>query len=248
MRPRLLILNPNTTPAITAMLAHHAAACCADQALIDTATARFGPAYISTEAGLAIAAHAALDTLAAHAAGHGLPDTVLIGCFGDPGLWALREASPTPVTGLAEAAMLAAAAQGTYAIVTAGVAWGPMLRRLAQALALDAPLRCIHTLTATGGELAAEPQRAEALLIEACRAVCRQHPGLGSIIIGGAGLAGLAARIAPAVGVPMIDSVDAGVRHALALAHQRGAMGRGGAAAAQPPSIGLSAELSRWLG
>lgn len=245
MPSRLLILNPNTTPAITAMLARHAQAACNGQARIDTATARFGPAYISTEAGLAIAGHAALDALAAHAAEHGVPDAVLIGCFGDPGLWALREAARTRVTGLAEAAMLEAAAQGPYAIVTAGAAWEPMLRRLAQALALDTPLRCIHTVAATGGELAAQPARAEALLIEACREVSRLHPALGSIVIGGAGLAGLAARIAPAVGVPLIDSVDAGVHHALALA---GAPGKAAAAAPQPPSTGLSAELSRWLG
>lgn len=245
MHPRLLILNPNTTPAITALLARHAQAACNGRARIDTGTARFGPAYISTEAGLAIAGHAALDALAVHAADRGVPDAVLIGCFGDPGLWAVREAARAPVTGLAEAAMLEAAARGPYAIVTAGATWEPMLRRLAQALALDAPLRCIHAVAATGGELATQPARAEALLLEACRQVSHLHPSLGSIVIGGAGLAGLAARIAPAVGVPLIDSVDAGVRHALALA---GAPGRAATAAPQPPSTGLSAELSRWLG
>jgi hypothetical protein len=37
---------------------------------------------------------------------------VLIGCFGDPGLFALRESSACPVTGLAEASFIEAARRG----------------------------------------------------------------------------------------------------------------------------------------
>jgi allantoin racemase len=36
-----------------------------------------------------------------------------------------------------------------------------------------------------------------------------------SVILGGAGLAGMAAAIQPAIGVPVIDSVQAGARWAL---------------------------------
>ena len=58
-------------------------------------------------------------------------DGVLIGCFGDPGLFALREVSGCPVTGLAEASFIRAAALGPFAIVTGGERWKPMLQRLA---------------------------------------------------------------------------------------------------------------------
>lgn len=71
---------------------------------------------------------------------------MLIGCFGDPGLLALRESSPVPVTGLAEAAFIEASRHGRFAIVTGGARWGPMLQRLAQALGQAAALAEMATL------------------------------------------------------------------------------------------------------
>ncbi len=183
--------------------------------VVRTATARFGAPYIACEASYAVAAHAALDAWA-----HDLaqpqpqPDAVLIGCFGDPGLMALRESSPVPVTGLAEASFIEAARHGRYAIVTGGERWGPMLQRLAQALGHSHGLAGIHTVAPTGSQLAADPEAARALLVEACRDVVRQM-GVQAVILGGAGLAGMAAAVQPQVAVPVIDSVVAGAHWAL---------------------------------
>ena len=57
----------------------------------------------------------------------------------------------------------------------------------------------------TGAQLAADPQAARALLAQACR----------DVIVGGAGLAGMAAAVQPQVAVPVIDSVVAGANWAL---------------------------------
>ncbi|MDH4450588.1 MAG: aspartate/glutamate racemase family protein, partial [Rhodoferax sp.] len=43
------------------------------------------------------------------------------------------------------------------------------------------------------------------------------HPQVRSIVLGGAGLAGMAAAVQPLVPVPVIDSVVAGTTHALSL-------------------------------
>ena len=51
------------------------------------------------------------------------------------------------------------------------------------------------------------------MLLQACRDVL-QRQRVNSIIIGGAGLLGLAARIQADLSVPLIDSVLAGVRQA----------------------------------
>ena len=139
---------------------------------------------------------------------------MLIGCFGDPGLLALRESSPVPVTGLAEAAFIEAARHGRFAIVTGGERWGPMLQRLAQALGHAPLLAGIHTVAPTGAQLAADPVAARALLAQACRDAVRQL-GAQTVILGGAGLAGMAAGIQPGLGVPIIDSVLAGAHWAL---------------------------------
>ncbi len=218
--PRLLLINPNTSASISALIQKHAQAAAGPQAQVATRTARFGAPYISCEASYAVAAHATLDAWAAAIAPEQARfDSVLIGCFGDPGLLALRQVSQLPVTGLAEASFIAAAEQGRFAIVTGGERWKPMLERLAHSLGFGEQLAGIHTVTATGAELAADPLAAQVLLARACNEAARRW-GVQSVILGGAGLAGMAAAIQPVVGVPVIDSVLAGVAHALRCAQQ----------------------------
>ena len=207
---KLLVINPNTTAAVTELLRQHVAAAAGPAVTVATATAHFGAAYIASEASYAVAGHAALDAYAAHVAAEGAPDAVLLGCFGDPGVAGLRELSGLPVIGLAEAAMQQASALGRYAIVTGGAAWGPMLQRLALSLGLAGSLDAIHTVAPSGAELAADPERAHDLLRDAC--VQAMLPGVRSVILGGAGLAGMAARLQGELPLPLIDSVVAGTQ------------------------------------
>ena len=212
---QLLVINPNTSASVSALLQRHVQAAAGPQVAVRTATARLGAAYIACEASYAVAAHAALDAWAhALAQPAARPEAVLIGCFGDPGLMALRESSPVPVTGLAEASFFEAARHGRFAIVTGGARWAPMLQRLAQQLGHAAALAGIHTVAPTGAQLAADPEAARALLAQACRDAARQT-GARAVILGGAGLAGLAAALQFQVEVPVIDSVLAGARWAL---------------------------------
>lgn len=216
---KLLVINPNTSASVSRLLQTHVQAASGLQVQVRTVTARFGAPYISDEASYAVAAHAALDAWAAALVGpdgapQEPPDAVLIGCFGDPGLLALRESSPVPVTGLAEASFIEAARHGRFAIVTGGQRWGPMLQRLAQALGHAPMLAGIHTVAPTGAQLAADPASARTLLSQACRDAVRQL-GAQTVILGGAGLAGMAAAIQPGLGVPIIDSVLAGTHWAL---------------------------------
>ena len=212
---KLLVINPNTSASVSTLLQTHVQAAAGLHVQVRTVTARFGAPYIADEASYAVAAHAALDAWAAALTEtENTPDAVLIGCFGDPGLLALRESSPVPITGLAEAAFIDAARHGRFAIVTGGTRWGPMLQRLAQALGHAPQLAGIHTVLPTGAQLAADPVAARALLAQACREVVRQM-GVQAVILGGAGLAGIAAAIQPQVSLPVIDSVVAGTTWAL---------------------------------
>lgn len=209
---RILVINPNTSEGVTALLRTHAQAA-APEAQVHAVTAPFGAAYIVDERSYAIAAHATLDAWSAARAG-GEPDAVLIGCFGDPGLFALRECSTVPVAGLAEASFTEAARHGRFAVVTGGERWGPMLQRLALVLGHGDALAGIHTVAPSGAQLAADPAAARTLLAQACREAAQRF-GATSVIVGGAGLAGMAAALQEHVGVPLIDSVAAGARAAL---------------------------------
>ncbi|WP_326535334.1 aspartate/glutamate racemase family protein [Pseudorhodoferax sp.] len=215
---QLLVINPNTSAHVTALLQQHVQREAGAGVQVQSVTARLGAPYIACEASYAVAAHAALDAWAAALAkpGSAAPDAVLIGCFGDPGLFALREASPVPVTGLAEAAFAEAAQQGRFAIVTGGARWVSMLERLALALGHQA-LAGIHTVAPTGAQLMADPQGARALLARACQEAAERWDAQ-AVIVGGAGLAGVAAAIQDQVRVPLVDSVGAGARMVLGAA------------------------------
>ncbi len=211
---RLLVINPNTSASISALLDQHAHVLAGPQVLVQTVTARFGAPYIACESSYAVASHAVLDAWAAAQSAGTVFDAVLIGCFGDPGLFALRDICAAPVTGLAEAAFIEAAKSGPFAIVTGGTRWQPMLARLANNLGFGKLLAGIHTVPQSGAELALDPAAAQETLSQCCLEAATRF-GAKSIILGGAGLAGMAARIQPQVSLPLIDSVSAGVHHAL---------------------------------
>jgi Asp/Glu/hydantoin racemase len=148
------------------------------------------------------------------------------------------------VLGLAEAAVNAALAIAPrFGVVTGGAAWGPMLHEFFAGRGQAAALAGVRTVAPTGGEMARDPVGAAALLAAECRA-CAERDGAGVVILGGAGLAGFAEAIADRVPVPVVCSVEAGLRGAIAAL--------GGARADMLPhrpveTVGLSPALSALL-
>lgn len=240
---RLLIINPNTTDAMTRKVEAIARSHLPATMRITAVSGRFGPRYIASRATFAIAGHAALDAYAEHGRD---ADAILLACFGDPGLDALRELSPVPVIGLVEAAWQEAAAHGRrYAIVTGGVLWQAMLREMLLVRGLSDNLASIRTVAPDGGMIARDPDGALQILIEACDA-CVCEDGAEAVILGGVGLVGLAERIASVRDYPVICSVMAGMRAVAAI----GADHRPGPAPRAPirvDSIGLAPQLAGLL-
>jgi Asp/Glu/hydantoin racemase len=198
---RCLVINPNTSEAVTDTVL---AACRQAQPGVrwEGATARFGAAYIADEVAYAKAAHAALDAYEAFYCGQ---DAVLLACFGDPGLLALRELARVPVIGLAQSSFEAAAQRGCFAVVTGGHAWAPMLSRFARLHGLDAKLVGIHTIDWTGAQIAADPDSAlDALVAAAQKGI---DAGAQCILLGGAALTGLTPSLQPRLSVPVLDNV-----------------------------------------
>jgi Asp/Glu/hydantoin racemase len=239
----LLLINPNTTPSITDLVLKNAKRFAAKGTRLRAVTGAFGPRYIASRIGYAVAGHAAVDALAND---RGAKNAVVLACFGDPGLAALKEVSPVPVVGMAEAAVLQAAAIGKrFSIVTGGVRWKPMLEEFVAAQGLAARLASVRTVAPTGADIARNPKAAMALLAKSCRA-CVREDGADVVILGGAGLAGLAEKLKGDVDVPLLDGLASAIAMAEGLARQRPA-GLG-----QKPdpveSIGLSKGLAKLIG
>jgi allantoin racemase len=203
---RLILINPNTTAAITAKVAAEARRIGGAGVEIIPVTGAFGARYIASRAAYAVAAHAALDAYANCREPH---DAVALACFGDPGLDALREIAPKPVIGMADASIAAASRLGgKFAIVTGGAPWVAMLEEFVAARGLGARLASVRAVAQTGGAIAADPDASLDALARACQNAADQD-GADVVILGGAGLAGLTSRIKDKVPVPLIDCVEA---------------------------------------
>ena len=211
---RILILNPNTSADVTARLAAAAKQAAAQGTIIGTATATRGVPYIATRAEAQIGGAIALEMLAEL---HGDYDAAIIAAFGDPGLLGARELFDIPVIGMAEASMLTACMLGRrFAIATFARALGPWYQdcvdmhglagRCAGIRTLDDPFKSIGNVQDEKESLLAELAKKTALELEA-----------DAVILAGAPLAGLAARIKDRVPVPVVDQMAAAVKQAEAL-------------------------------
>lgn len=239
----ILLINPNTTPSITDLVLKTAQGFASPGTKLRAVSGAFGPRYIASRVGYAIAGHAAVD---AFANDRGPKDAVVLACFGDPGLAALKEISDVPVVGMADASILQACALGKrFSIVTGGERWKEMLEEFVASQGLSARLASVRTVAPTGADIARNPKAAMALLAKGCTA-CAREDGADVVILGGAGLAGLAAKLKGKVDVPLLDGVAAAISLAESLARQKPA----GLGDPPPPveSIGLSKGLARLLG
>lgn len=233
---RLLLINPNTSADMTERIAAEARRHCVAGTDIVPVTAAFGCEVIASRASYAIAAHAALDAYAKHAVGI---DAVVLACFGDPGLQALREIASVPVIGLLESAVAdAARSHRAFAIVTSGRAWVPMLEEQVRLSTYAAGFRGVFAIDATG--LAVSRDHASALP-QLQRAVdSAVSADSQAIVLGGSSMAGLGSRLSSPV--ELIDPLAT----AVTLAQQAN---RIGPSCPRPAllSSGLSPALSRIL-
>ena len=197
----LLVINPNITQAMTEQVATRIRHCAPDVSL-ECLTAEHGVSVIASRASFAIAAYSTLQTWAQYGS---QAQAVLVACFGDPALDALRELSDIPVYGLAKASLRTAAGHyPRFAVVTAGPAWKGMLDELAQRLPLHGRYLGTYAVDATGLDAAGKPQAFIDLLQLAIDHACRD--GAQAIILGGAALAGMKDLFR--ADVPLLDCVE----------------------------------------
>jgi len=243
---RLLIVNPNISDSVTALIEGEARRTAAADTHITAVTAPLGVAYIETRFEALIGAYATAEMAARHAADH---DALVVAAFGDPGLMALREALPIPVVGMTEAAVMSACMLGQrFSIIAISgrmSAWYRecvesygLLGRMASLRSLDRPLRDLASI---------QQDHRDALLALARDAV--KHDGADVIVLAGAPLAGLARTVKGELPVPVVDGVSSAVRHAESLVALQPGTARAGSFGPLPvkPHAGLSPALAALL-
>ena len=211
---KLLILNPNTTAAVTGLLSDAAVAVANADTQIAAVTASRGVPYIATRAEAQIGGAIVLEMLAEQQAGF---DAAIIAAFGDPGLLGARELFALPVVGMAEAAMLTACMLGRkFAIVTFAGALGPWYQECVDLHGMGARCAGIRMLEGAFRSISNVQEEKSDLLVSLAHEAI-ERDGADVVILAGAPLAGLAAKVADRIPVPLVDPIQASVKMAEAL-------------------------------
>lgn len=217
-RPTILLVNGNSREDLTTRMAALARVKLGDIADIEPMTIATAPQFVSTRTEAAKAATAILTAVHTRLAqpNSPRPDAVMLACFGEPGLWALRDSIRVPVTGMVEASVAAATQLGRrVAILTSGRDWPPQIENL---LRIYGQSSRVVRITALPDDALSEDR---AIWHPALTDAVAHDVALGGaevLILGGGPLTGRAETLMPPPGITLIDAFDATLWQTLALA------------------------------
>ena len=207
MAMKLLLINPNTTVSMTRKAEAAARRVAGPDTQIVATNSHSGPASIEGFYDVAVC----LPGLLEEAARHKDVDAVIIACFDDTGLDALRCAFDVPVIGIGEAGYHAAAmVSHRFSVVTtlsrsvAGLTdnlhrYG-LWAKCASVRATDIPVLKLEE---------SDPQSLSDIRAEIAAAV--EQDGAEAIVLGCAGMADLMQELSQEFGIPVIDGISCAV-------------------------------------
>ena len=218
----ILVINPNSTAAMTESVAVAArAAARADTTITALNPTNAPPAIQGPEDGAA-----ALPGLYAlfekEVLGKGGYDACIIACFDDTGLQELKRRAPIPVLGIGEAAFYAAMLVGRrFSVVTTLAVSVPVIEVNIATYGIGP--RCLRVRASDVPVLDLESDKggsSRSIAAEIERSLAEDQPD--AVVLGCAGMADLAQSMSDRFAIPVIDGVAAAVAFAEAL-HAAGA-------------------------
>ncbi len=209
--PRILVINPNSSEAVTAAIdAAIVALRLPGGPAIETRTLAEGPPSITTQRD----ADSVVMPLV-RLVQHETADAFVLACFSDPGLPAVREAAGgRPVMGIAEWGLLRALTLGErFGIIALSAASIRRQQRLVRAMGLATRHAGSRAVEATAAETTGDGVRNR--LAESGRALL-ERDGADVLVLGCAGMAVHRATLAAELGVPVVEPVQQATAAALA--------------------------------
>lgn len=215
---RILLVNVNTTEAMTAAMAQAARRVAAEGTEVLELTPRFGAPGVDSAFESLLSAVAVMDAVVCDERD---VDAVVLGGFGEHGREGLQELLDVPVLDIAECAAHVAMMLGrTFSVVTT-------LDRSVPAITDRLLLAGLHTRCAsvrsTGLStlgLEADPAATAGAVLAAAQDAVREDRA-EVIVLGCGGLVGLESSISAELGVPVIDGIAAAVTLAESLVRMR---------------------------
>lgn len=214
---KILVVNPNTTVSMTTKIAAAARAAARPDTEIIATNSQNGPASIQGFLDVAKCVPGLLEEVGRHPDA----DAIVIACFDDTGLDAVRTLVSVPVLGIGEAAYHAASmVANKFSVITTlsrsvpGIENNLMRYGLAQKCAgvraTDIPVLKLEE---------GDPATLFKIRSEIREAIHQDNAE--AIVLGCAGMADLMAQLSEEFGLPVIDGVAAGVTFAEALVNNR---------------------------
>ena len=210
--PKALVINPNTSPEMTAEIAETAERVFQLPWSCHVTAAPSGPESLESWTDYYLASVCVLPLLENYQE----VDGVVLACFGDPGLFVLKEQCKVPVVGIAEASMSLALLLGAKFGILAGMGRAvELMDSMVQTYGLNERYAGSQSLAMR--VLVFEQDRPKTLetLVEASLAL--RARGAEVLLLGCAGLTGFAPELQARVSMPVIDPVEAGCRSLMAL-------------------------------
>ena len=197
-KPRILIINPNSSAEMTEAIHKNAVAFAGDDMEITTVLTPGAPPFIGTYEDHFMAAPGMVQILREREKDY---DAIIVACHSDPNLDLMKELAHKPVVGISEASMKMATMLGHSFSVLA-----PMERTVPNKKALVDKYGLSRDLASVcPGSVEKGTDLAERLTAAGRRAL--MEDGAEVLVLGCAGFAGLDKRIEKELGAPVLDGV-----------------------------------------
>jgi len=212
---RILIINPNTSKAVTDQLRAVAQAAKRDDCEVTVVCVERGPVTIESSYDEAYAIGPTLDRVR-QAASEGY-DAILLACFCEVGVEAAREISSIPVLGLEEPTLALALVLGEkFSVMTEKRPRVAMKKRHVRRYGLLERMASIRPLERSVAELTADPEGTKAAGLALARRMIEED-GAEVIIMGCAAMAGYSDALERELHVPVLDPLRVSLKMAEAL-------------------------------
>lgn len=138
-------------------------------------------------------------------------DGILVACFGDPGLYALKEICDYPVIRIAESSLAMSTIMGQKcSVLVASIKAVPMMKDMINQYGLSSRLASIEPIGMAVSSIEENKEESIRRLVKTGRNAIEK--GAEVLILGCAGMTGLKDRVEEKLGVPVIDPVEYGYK------------------------------------
>ena len=197
-RPKILIINPNSSVEMTAAIHNNAVAFAGEDMDVRTVPTPGATPFIATYEDHARAAPGMVQLVRDLQNEY---DAFIVACHSDPNLDLLKEITRKPVVGIAEASMKMATMLGhSFSVIAPMERTVPNKKALADKYGLTRDLASVRPASVESGA-----DEAERLIAAGRRAIAEDKAEV--LVLGCAGFAGIDKRMEKELGVPVLDGV-----------------------------------------